>query len=44
MNFPKVELKVFDGNPFHYHAFIKSFDVNVDKVCSDPNLKLTRLL
>ena len=44
MNLPKVELKVFDGNPLHYHAFIKSFDANVDKVCSDPDLKLTRLL
>ena len=44
MNLPKVELKVFDGNPLHYHSFIKSFDANVYKVCSDPDLKLTRLL
>ena len=44
MNLPKVELQTFDGNPVRYHSFIKSFDANVDKVCQDPDLKLTRLL
>ena len=44
MNLPTVELQTFDGNPVRYHSFIKSFDANVDKVCQDPDLKLTRLL
>ena len=44
MNLPKVELQTFDGNPVRYHSFIKSFDAYVDKVCQDPDLKLTRLL
>ena len=26
---PKVELKVFSGDPLQYHAFMKSFSVNV---------------
>ena len=43
-NLPKVELQTFDGNPLHYHSFVKTFDANVDKLCSDPDLKLTRLL
>ena len=43
-NLPKVELQTFDGNPARYHSFTKSFDANVDKVCRDPDLKLTRLL
>ena len=41
---PKVELKSFSGNPLDYHAFIRSFMVNVDKVCDDADSKLTRLL
>ena len=44
MNLPKVELQTFDGNPVRYHSFIKSLDVNVDRVCQDPDSKLTRLL
>ena len=44
MNLPNVELQTYDGNPVRYHSFIKSSDANVDKVCQDPDLKLTRLL
>ena len=44
LNLPKVELEVFDGNPLRYHQFIKAFDVNVDRVCTDSDLKLSRLM
>ena len=44
INLPKVELQSFDGNPVHYHTFIQSFKANVDKICSNPETKLTRLL
>ena len=41
---PEVELQIFSGDPLHYHEFIQTFDHNVDKVCSDGDLKLTRLM
>ena len=41
---PKVELQAFDGNPLQYHQFINSFDQNVDRICKDGDMKLTRLL
>ena len=44
MNLPKLELQVFDGNPLHYHQFKRSFIANVDKVCDDPDIKLSRLI
>ena len=43
-NLPKVELQIFDGNPLHFHEFIKTFDVNVDSVCEDSDLKMSRLM
>ena len=44
MNLPNVELQTSDGNPARYHSFTKSLDANVDRVCQDPDSKLTRLL
>ena len=44
LNLPKVELQVFHGNPLHYHQFIRAFEANVDKVCDDDDLKLSRLM
>ena len=44
INLPRVELQVFSGDPLRWHEFISAFDANVDKVCSDPDVKLTRLL
>ena len=41
---PKIELQKFSGDPLQYHSFIKSFEVNVERFCSDPDLKLARLL
>ena len=41
---PKVELEVYMGDPLRYHHFMKSFDLNVEDVCSDSNVKLTRLV
>ena len=32
------------GDPLRYHQFMKSFDSNVENVCSDSNVKLTRLV
>ena len=44
LSLPKVELEVFSGDPLKYHSFIKSFEVNVDKLCKDPDSKIARLL
>ena len=41
---PKVEMPVFSGDPLEYHSFIRSFEVNVDQVCTDPDAKLVRLI
>ena len=41
---PKVELQTFSGDALSYHSFIKSFKVNVEKLCSDPDARLARLL
>ena len=40
----KVELEVFTGNPLKFHAFMKSFQVNVERFCHDPDSKLAQLL
>ncbi|PIK48339.1 hypothetical protein BSL78_14788 [Apostichopus japonicus] len=44
LNLPKVELQIFHGNPLHYHQFIRAFEANVDRVCDDNDLKLSRLM
>ena len=44
LNLPRVELENFSGNPLHFHQFIRAFDVNVDKICQDSDLKLSRLM
>ena len=35
---------MFHGNPLHFYQFIRAFKVNVDKICEDPDLKLSRLM
>ena len=40
----KVELEIFSGDALKYHSFIKTFEVNVEKYCSDPDSKIARLL
>lgn len=44
LNMPRVELQIFNGDPLHYHQFIKAFEQNVDCICSDSDLKLSRLM
>ncbi|XP_063967618.1 uncharacterized protein LOC129271341 [Lytechinus pictus] len=44
MNMPKPEMKVFDGNPLDYCAFISSFDATVASKISDDRAKLTYLI
>ena len=44
VNLPKVELKIFDGDPLSYHLWINAFDEVVDKVPMENSAKLTRML
>ena len=44
LSVPKIEIEPFDGNPMNYHSFCRSFKVNVEQVCSDPDAKLAHLL
>ena len=44
VNLPKVELKIFDGDPLSYHLWICAFDEVVDKVQMEDSAKLTRML
>lgn len=44
LNMPKVELQTFNGDPLQYHQFIKAFEQNVGCICSDSDLKLSRLM
>ena len=44
MQAPKVELLEFDGDPMAYHAFIRSFEENVEKVLVDDGARLARLV
>ena len=44
VNLPKVEIRVFSGDPSQFHQFMKTFELNVDTNCTDDSLKLTRLL
>lgn len=41
---PRVEIDSFSGDPLKYHSFMRSFEVNVEKVCSDPDARLVRLV
>ena len=41
---PKIELLDFTGDPMQYHAFIRSFEENVEKVLSDDGARLARLI
>ena len=41
---PKIELLDFTGDPMQYHAFIRSFEENVEKMLSDDGACLARLI
>ena len=41
---PKIELLDFTGDPMQYHAFIRSFEENVEKMLSDDGARLARLI
>ena len=42
INLLKVEIQVFSGDPLKY--LMRAFDLNVDQICSDDNMKLRRLI
>ncbi|XP_013402058.1 uncharacterized protein LOC106167743 [Lingula anatina] len=44
ISLPKLTLEPFDGDPSKYHAFIFSFEQNVEKMTTDGSAKLLRLL
>ena len=41
---PKIELVEFSGDPMQYHAFVRSFEENVEKMLSDDGARLARLI
>ena len=41
---PKIELLDFTGDPMQYHAFVRSFEENVEKMLSDDGARLARLI
>ena len=41
---PKIELMEFHGDPMSYHAFIRSFEENVEKMLPDDGARLVRLI
>ena len=41
---PKIELLDFPGDPMQYHAFVRSFEENVEKMLSDDGARLARLI
>ena len=41
---PKIELLDFSGDPMQYHAFVRSFEENVEKMLSDDGARLARLI
>ena len=41
---PKIELMEFHGDPMLYHAFIRSFEENVEKMLPDNGARLARLM
>ena len=44
LNMPKIEMKVFDGDPLEYHSFISTFEELVDGNTTSPGAKLSRLI
>lgn len=44
VNLPRVEIEPFDGDPLKYHAFLRTFDVIVERTCADPDARLARLI
>ena len=41
---PKIQLMEFHGDPMLYHAFIRSFEENVEKMLPDRRARLDRLM
>ena len=41
---PKIQLMEFHGDPMLYHAFIRSFEENVEKMLPDSGARLARLM
>ena len=41
---PKIQLMEFHGDPMLYHAFIRSFEENVEKMLPDDGARLARLM
>ncbi|KAJ8017913.1 hypothetical protein HOLleu_44398 [Holothuria leucospilota] len=44
LNLPKVDPGTLCVTPLHFHQFIKASEANVNKVCDDDDLKLSRLM
>ena len=44
LNFPRLEIQKFDGNPIYYHSFVAMFDEVVGCSQESDQTKLTRLL
>ena len=44
INMPKLELKVFDGDPLEYYSFTETFDELVGSSTATPSAKLSRLI
>ena len=41
---PKIQLMEFHGDPMQYHAFVRSFEENVEKTLPDSGARLARLM
>ena len=41
---PKIQLMEFHGDPMQYHAFVRSFEENVEKMLPDSGARLARLM
>ena len=44
MQAPRIEMEKFSGRPLDYARFIRSFEMNVQRVCKDPGQLLVRLM
>ena len=44
INLPRVEIDPYGGDPLQYHSFIRTFDITVERTCSDADARLTRLV
>ena len=44
LNIKRAKLDVYDGDPMRFHEFTKAFDLNIDKVTQDSDLKLSKLM